>query len=107
MSAESPRGCRWFAVFVDDCNEYLFGYPLRRKSEILVAVQDVLVETASAGHKFFAFRSDNALEFRSSAVDYLLKKHLVKHQFSAPYKWLKMVGFSVRIARLWSQLGPC
>ena len=60
-------------------------YLLRKKSEIFEAVQDVPFEVAPAGLTHTALRGHDALGFRSSAIYNLLKKHLVKNQYSTPY----------------------
>ena len=85
MSVETPGGSKYVAIFVDDYSGYLMIYPLRNKSDILDAVQDVLVEAAAAGHKVRTLRSDNALEFKSAKMAKLLKDHLVKQEFTTPY----------------------
>ena len=85
MSVNSPSGCKYLAVFVDDASGYLMVFPMKGKDDILKVVESVLVEVASAGHRLRFLRSDNAAEYNSSGMTELLNKHLVKHQFSTPF----------------------
>jgi len=84
MSTTSLSGSTVLAVFIDDHSGFTFIYPMKDRSFIINAVQDVLATASAAGHKVRRFRSDNAKEFKSANFKKILHQHLIKHEFSTP-----------------------
>ncbi|CAL1672269.1 unnamed protein product [Lasius platythorax] len=83
MSTASLGGSTVMAVFVDDHSGFTFAYPMKDRSFIVDAIQDVLATASAAGHKVRRFRSDNAKEFKSTSLKKILQ-HLIVHEFSTP-----------------------
>lgn len=75
----------FLSLFVDDLSGMTFVFPLKHKSEILQAVKHVIAIVKSSGHQLKRMRSDNALEFRSKAMEDLLLCDGIVHEYSAPY----------------------
>ena len=88
MKTESKGGATYLMLAVDDASRKVFSYFLKKKSDCLEAVQQ-LVEEANTKfygqHKVEQFHSDNGGEFVGEKVEKYLKSQGIKHTTSAPH----------------------
>ena len=77
-------GFKYAICFVDDFSGAIFVYLLKNKCDSVVAAEKFLSDVSPYG-KVKCLRTDNGTEFSSKVFGGLLRKNLIKHEFSAPY----------------------
>lgn len=85
MSVDSISGDKVIAVFVDDYSGLIITKPMKAKSDIVEAIEDVLAIVSASGHRICRMRSDNAKEFTSSEVKKLMRTNKIVQEFSTAY----------------------
>lgn len=85
MSIPSLGGNTFFVIFVDDYSGFIIVRPMKKRLEILDAVESVIAIANSCGHKIKCFRSDNARKFISKDIQRIMNKNGIVHEFSTPY----------------------
>lgn len=76
----------YLSLFVDDLSGMKFFVLMgKQKSEITQAIEKLIAETNASGIKILRMRSDNALEFKNKAIEQIMLKNYIHHEFSAPY----------------------
>lgn len=85
MSIEALDGSKLMALFVDDYSGVTIVFPIRKKSEIVTKVQEVIALAQAHGHQVRRLRSDNAKEFTSAEMMDVCRRNNIVHQYSTPY----------------------
>lgn len=85
MSVDSISGDKIMAVFVDDYSGLIITKPMKAKSDIVQAIEDVLAIASASGHKVSRMRSDNAKEFTSTEVKKVMRSNKIVQEFSTAY----------------------
>ena len=84
ISPPSREGHRYVISFTDDFSGVVFVYFMKGKDDTVSMFERFLADSAPYG-RVKCLRSDNGTEFTSGAFQALLRKHMIKHEASAPY----------------------
>jgi transposase InsO family protein len=81
----SYRKYKYVVIFKDDYSKFKYGFFLRKKSEVPVALKKVILHAEALGHRVQDFLSDNGGEFDSEKVRRILTDHGINQRLTAPY----------------------
>ena len=86
MSAESFSGSKYMVLFIDDYSKMVFGYFMKRKSEVFEKFQIFKAEVErQTGEKIKKLRTDGGGEYINSQFKNLCKKEGIIHEVTNPY----------------------
>ena len=99
----SPKGQRYFVVFIDEATRYCWGEPLKTRDEILPIFKSWKVAAENqADRRLKAIRADNAGEYMSEALKTVHREEGFELTYSAPY-FKQQNGVSERFNRTFQE----
>lgn len=79
-------GAKYYLLCKDECTTYTYGYLLREKSSVNLALAQMLIEfETDSGYRVKRLQSDNGSEFVNQQTKILFAKEHVVHETVAPY----------------------
>lgn len=82
---ESYRKYRYFVVFKDHYSKLRFIAFLKKKSDVVDALKDMLAKVKNSGHVIKELLSDNGGEFDNEEVRSILRTNGITQRLTAPY----------------------
>ena len=85
FEVKSISGATFLCLFVDGFSGMTFAFPIKAELDIIYSVMEVISIAKSSNLQVKRMRSDNALEFRSEAMEGLMPKHGIEHECLSSY----------------------
>ena len=99
MSIPSFGGYRFFVTFINDYSRYTFVYTIKRKSEVFERFTEFAEQVENlSGYRVKSLRSDNGIEYSSTAFAECCKIKGIKRECTIPYT-LQQNGVAKRANR--------
>lgn len=82
---ESFQKKRYLVTFKDSYTKFRYSFIIKEKSDVKVALEEMLTHAEKQGHNIKEFLSDNGGEFDNSAVRETLKTRGITQRLTAPF----------------------